>query len=77
MIGLPWIAADMKTLDALMSAATVRERLDAAIERAGAIPLAYAPLGLRALGERQSLPLAQRSRGTSSCRSYLDRARVQ
>src|SRR6516162_7273043 len=39
-IGLPWIAADAKALDALVSGA-LKERLDAAIQRAGAIPLAY------------------------------------
>jgi TRAP-type C4-dicarboxylate transport system substrate-binding protein len=48
-IGLPWIAGEAKALEALIGAATVRERLDAAIERAGAVPLAYAPLGVRAL----------------------------
>ena len=47
-IGLPWIAADAKALDALASG-TMKERLDAAIERAGAVPLAYAALGFRAL----------------------------
>jgi TRAP-type C4-dicarboxylate transport system substrate-binding protein len=47
-IGLPWLVPDAKALDALL-AGTVRERLDAAIERAGAVPLAYAPLGLRSL----------------------------
>ncbi len=47
-IGLPWIVPDAKALDALV-AGTVKERLDAAIERAGAVPLAYAPLGLRSL----------------------------
>ncbi len=47
-IGLPWIVPDAKALDALVAGA-VKERLDAAIERAGAVPLAYAPLGLRSL----------------------------
>jgi TRAP-type C4-dicarboxylate transport system substrate-binding protein len=47
-VGLPWLASDGKGLDALV-AGTMKERLDAAIERAGAVPLAYATLGLRAL----------------------------
>jgi len=47
-IGLPWIVPDAKALEALVAGA-VKERLDAAIERAGAVPLAYAPLGLRSL----------------------------
>ena len=47
-IGLPWIAPDAKALETLV-AGTMKERLDAAIERAGAVPLAYAPLGLRSL----------------------------
>ena len=47
-IGLPWLAADAKDIDALISGA-MKERLDAAIERAGAVPLAYAALGTRAL----------------------------
>jgi TRAP-type C4-dicarboxylate transport system substrate-binding protein len=47
-VGLPWIVQDAKALDALVTG-TVKERLDGAIERAGAVPLAYAPLGLRSL----------------------------
>lgn len=47
-IGLPWIAPDAKAIDALVRG-TMKERLDAAIERAGAVPLAYAALGLRSL----------------------------
>ena len=47
-IGLPWIVPDAKGLEALVAGA-VKERLDAAIERAGAVPLAYAPLELRSL----------------------------
>ena len=47
-IGLPWIAPDVKGLDALVSG-TMKDRLDTAFERAGAIPLAYAGLGLRSL----------------------------
>ena len=52
-IGLPWIASDTKGLDALVSG-TMKERLDVAIERAGAIPLAYATLGLRSLATTMS-----------------------
>ena len=48
LFGLPWLVPDAKALDALV-AGTVKERLDAAIEGAGAIPLAYAPLGPRSL----------------------------
>jgi TRAP-type C4-dicarboxylate transport system substrate-binding protein len=47
-IGLPWIVPDARALEALISG-TMKERLDAAIERAGAVPLAYAVLGLRSL----------------------------
>lgn len=47
-IGLPWLAPEAKDLDALLGGA-VRERLDDAIERAGGVALAYAPLGHRAL----------------------------
>ncbi|MEO8303380.1 MAG: TRAP transporter substrate-binding protein DctP [Betaproteobacteria bacterium] len=47
-IGLPWLVPDAKALEALIVGA-MKERLDAAIERAGAVPLAYAPLGPRAL----------------------------
>jgi TRAP-type C4-dicarboxylate transport system substrate-binding protein len=52
-IGLPWIAPDARALDALVSG-TMKERLDAAIERAGAVPLAYATLGLRSLATTTS-----------------------
>jgi TRAP-type C4-dicarboxylate transport system substrate-binding protein len=48
LIGLPWIAADTRQLDALVTG-PVKGELDAAIERAGAVPLAYAALGFRAL----------------------------
>ena len=47
-IGLPWIVGDAKALDALVIG-PVKAQLDAAIDRAGAVALAYAPLGLRAL----------------------------
>ena len=52
-VGLPWIAPDAKALEALVSGA-MKERLDAAIERAGAVPLAYAALGLRSLATTAS-----------------------
>ena len=52
LIGLPWLAADARQLDALVTGA-IRERLDAAIERAGAVPLACAALGFRALATAQ------------------------
>ena len=52
-IGLPWIAPDTKALDALVTGA-MKERLDAAVERAGAVPLAYAALGLRSLATTRS-----------------------
>ena len=48
LIGLPWLAPDGRALDALV-AGTVKDRLDAAIERAGGVPLALAALGHRAL----------------------------
>lgn len=48
LIGLPWLAPDAKGLEALVTG-TIKERLDAAIERAGGVPLAYAALGHRAL----------------------------
>ena len=56
--GLPWIVPDAKALGALSTAATLRERFDAAIERAGAVPLAYAPLGLRAIATTAASPEA-------------------
>ena len=52
-VGLPWIAPDAKALEALVSG-TMKGRLDAAIERAGAVPLAYAALGLRSLATTTS-----------------------
>jgi TRAP-type C4-dicarboxylate transport system substrate-binding protein len=45
-IGLPWLVPDPKGLEALV-AGTMQERLDAAIERAGAVPLAFAALQFR------------------------------
>jgi TRAP-type C4-dicarboxylate transport system substrate-binding protein len=47
-IGLPWLAPEAKQLDALVIG-TMKERLIAAIERRGAVPLAFAPLGHREL----------------------------
>jgi len=47
-VGLPWLAPDGKALDALVTGA-MKDRLGAAIERAGGIALAFAPLGHRAL----------------------------
>ena len=52
-VGLPWIARDAEAIDALVRG-TMKERLDAAIERAGAVPLAYATLGLRSLATTTS-----------------------
>jgi TRAP-type C4-dicarboxylate transport system substrate-binding protein len=52
-IGLPWIAPDAKALEALVNG-TMKDRLDAAIERAGAVPLAYAALGSRSLATTTS-----------------------
>lgn len=47
-IGLPWLASEAKELDALVIG-TMKERFAAAIERAGAVPLAFVPLGHREL----------------------------
>jgi len=47
-VGLPWLAPDDKDLDALANG-DVAERLLAAVERAGAVPLALAVLGHHAL----------------------------
>jgi TRAP-type C4-dicarboxylate transport system substrate-binding protein len=45
-IGMPWLVTDTKGLEALV-VGTMKERLDAAIERAGAVPLAFAALHFR------------------------------
>jgi TRAP-type C4-dicarboxylate transport system substrate-binding protein len=45
-IGLPWLVPDFKALEALV-VGTMNERLGAAIERAGAVPLAFAALQFR------------------------------
>jgi len=47
-VGLPWLAPEEKDLDAL-AAGVAGERLLAAVERAGAVPLALAVLGHHAL----------------------------
>jgi TRAP-type C4-dicarboxylate transport system substrate-binding protein len=46
--GLPWLVPDAKALNALISG-TMKERIEAAVDRAGAVPLAYAALGARSL----------------------------
>jgi TRAP-type C4-dicarboxylate transport system substrate-binding protein len=51
-VGLPWIAPERRALAAL-AGGDVRDRLAAAIERAGAVPLAFAPLGHRAIATRE------------------------
>jgi TRAP-type transport system periplasmic protein len=50
-VGLPWLAAEPNEL-AVLATGAMRERLFAAIERAGAVPLAVAPLGHRAIAVR-------------------------
>ena len=55
LVGLPWLAPDDKTLAALTGEA-VAPLLFAAIERAGAVPLALAALGHRAIATSGSLP---------------------
>jgi TRAP-type C4-dicarboxylate transport system substrate-binding protein len=55
-VALPWLAADDKDLDAL-AAGPVAERLLAAVERAGAVPLTLAVLGPHALAT-SALPLS-------------------
>lgn len=52
-VGLPWLAPDRNELAALATG-TMQERLFAAITRAGAIPLALAPLDHRALATRSN-----------------------
>jgi len=47
-IGLPWLAPEDKDLAAMASEA-MTERIFAAVERAGAVPLAFAALGHRAM----------------------------
>ena len=50
-VGLPWLAPEPNELAALATG-VMKVRLFAAIERAGAVPLALAPLGHRALVAR-------------------------
>jgi TRAP-type C4-dicarboxylate transport system substrate-binding protein len=50
-VGLPWLAPDARALATLTTGAA-RDAMSAAIERAGAVPLAFAPLGHRALATR-------------------------
>ncbi len=54
-IGLPWLAPEDKDLAALASEA-VTERLAAAMERAGVVPLAFAVLGHRELATTGKVP---------------------
>jgi TRAP-type transport system periplasmic protein len=54
-IGLPWLAPEDKDLAALTSEA-VSERLAAAMERAGVVPLAFAGLGQRELATTGKVP---------------------
>ncbi len=52
-VGLPWLAAEPRQLTQLATG-DVRDRLFAAIDQAGAIPLALAPLGHRSIATRAS-----------------------
>ena len=54
-IGLPWLAPEDKDLAALTSEA-ITERLAAAMERAGVVPLAFAVLGHRELATTGKVP---------------------
>jgi len=54
-IGLPWLAPEGKDLAAMMNEA-IAERLLAAVERAGVVPLAVAALGHRALATTGKVP---------------------
>jgi TRAP-type C4-dicarboxylate transport system substrate-binding protein len=47
-VGLPWLAADARPLEAL-TVGTMKERFRLALEQAGVAPLAIVPLGHRAL----------------------------
>ncbi len=47
-VGLPWLAPEAKQLDALIAGA-MKQRLVAALDRAGVVALAFAPLGHREL----------------------------
>ena len=50
-VGLPWLAPEPSQLAALATG-PMRERMFAAVTRAGAVPLALAPLGHRAIATR-------------------------
>jgi len=50
-VGLPWLAPEPRQL-AQLATGDVKDRLFAAIEQAGAVPLAVAPLGHRAIATR-------------------------
>lgn len=50
-VGLPWLAPEPRQL-AQLATGEVKDRLFAAIEQAGAVPLALAPLGHRAIAAR-------------------------
>jgi len=51
-VGLPWIAPGRRQLDALLTG-LIGERLTVAVKHAGAVPVAFAPLGHRALATAQ------------------------
>jgi len=51
-VGLPWIAPERRQLDALLTG-LVGDRLIVAVKHAGAVPLAFAALGHRALATAQ------------------------
>jgi len=53
-VGLPWLAAEPRQLDALIGG-PVADMLLAAVQRAGIVPLALAPLGHRQLALRERL----------------------
>ena len=50
-VGLPWLAPEVRQLEQLATG-EVKDRLFAAIDQAGAVPLAVAPLGHRAIATR-------------------------
>jgi TRAP-type C4-dicarboxylate transport system substrate-binding protein len=53
-VGLPWLAAEPRQVDALIGS-PVADMLMAAVQRAGIVPLALAPLGHRQLAVRERL----------------------
>src|SRR5215471_3517175 len=54
-VGLPWLVPDDKDLIALTTG-SIADRLTTAVERAGVVPLALAPLGHRELATRADGP---------------------